>query len=105
MDFHRPTENKDESGWRGPATVNDLTAITDGNVGIKWHNRSMTARIQDVRRSLILYTWLQSPYRQGDRGHGDAVMRLLQNVVEKLSEMEAVDVGYVYDSMRCLAFE
>ena len=100
VDFHRPTDNRDESGWRGPATVNDLTSITDGSVGIKWHNRSMTARIQDIRRSLILYTWLQSPYRQGDRGHGDAAMRLLQNVVEKLSEMEAMDVGYVYDSMR-----
>ena len=58
----------------------------------------MTARIQDIRKSLVLVTWLMSPYRRGDRGHGDAAMHLIQTVVESLSECEVLDIGYIYDS-------
>ena len=56
IDFFRDPPNKDISGWRGPAVVTDLSGISDGQVGLKWHGRSMTARLQDVRRSLVLVT-------------------------------------------------
>ena len=48
VDFRRPTTTKEESGWRGPAR---LVEIGPPAV-IKWQDRFMQVRTQDLRRAL-----------------------------------------------------
>ena len=50
IDVYRDPGRKDLSGWRGPATV--LNA-EEGTVNLRWGNRTMTARIQDVRKHIM----------------------------------------------------
>ena len=50
IDVYRDPGRKDLSGWRGPATVIN---VDEGTVNLKWGNRTMTARIQDVRRHIM----------------------------------------------------
>ena len=49
VDFYRPPVTKDESDWRGPATV----AKTGLPVVINWQNRRTAYHTQDVRRALV----------------------------------------------------
>ena len=57
VDFHRPPTTKDDSGWRGPATVVNI----DGNsVCIRWQERYIQCRSQDVRRALVMFSMLTS---------------------------------------------
>ena len=49
VDFHRPAATKDDSGWRGPAS---LVEIADGAAVVKWQDRMLRVRGQDLRRSL-----------------------------------------------------
>ena len=58
VEFYRPPPTKDVSGWHGPATVTDLLALDHGIVGIRWQGRSMTCRMQDVRRALLYPVFL-----------------------------------------------
>jgi hypothetical protein len=55
VEFHRPPLSKDDSGWRGPASVVD---VEGGTVTIKWQGRFMQNRVQDVRRALVLLAML-----------------------------------------------
>ena len=48
VDVWRPPGTKDESGWRGPATVVD----TRQPVTVRWQGRHMQVRTQDLRRAL-----------------------------------------------------
>ena len=52
VDIFRPTLNKDVPRWNGPASVTDLTAVTDGLVGVRWQGRNLQIRVQDCRRAL-----------------------------------------------------
>eukprot|EP00974_Lingulodinium_polyedra_P000275 25781-Lingulodinium_polyedra.AAC.1 len=49
VEFHRPPVSKDDSGWRGPASV---VSIDSGTVTIRWQERFMQVRTQDIRRAL-----------------------------------------------------
>ena len=49
VDFYRPPATKDESGWRGPASVVEPGPPTV----IKWQDRFMQVRTQGVHRSLV----------------------------------------------------
>ena len=55
IDVFRDPSRKDLSGWRGPATVIN---VDEGTVNLKWGNRTMTARIQDTRRHVLLVYFL-----------------------------------------------
>ena len=49
VDIARKPATKDESGWRGPAKVVEVgTPLT-----IKWQNRALNVRAQDVRRAFV----------------------------------------------------
>jgi hypothetical protein len=48
VDFHRPMGTKDEPGWRGPAT---LTEITDGQAVVKMQGRFHRVQAAELRRS------------------------------------------------------
>ncbi len=47
VDFYRSPATKDESGWRGPATV-----IRTGPAVIQWQDKYLQVSTQDLRRSL-----------------------------------------------------
>ena len=57
VDYWREPVNKDVSGWRGPATITDLTRLEHGRIGIRTNTDQMlTCRVQDIRRSLVYLT-------------------------------------------------
>ena len=58
-DFWRKPANKDESGWRGPATVVEVGLP----LTIRWHNRHLNVKLQDVRRSLVYLVLLEYGFR------------------------------------------
>ena len=55
VEFWRAPENKEASGWKGPATVVHIDHET-GIVHVKWQGRVLLCRPQDVRKSLL--SWL-----------------------------------------------
>ena len=57
VEFHRPPMSKDDSGWRGPATV---VSVDGGTVTVRWQERFMQVRKQDIRRALVLYSMLSA---------------------------------------------
>ena len=52
VEFYTPPESKDQTGWRGPATINDLSQLQHGTIGLKWQSFTLTRKIADVRRAL-----------------------------------------------------
>lgn len=56
VDFYRPPATKEESGWRGPATVVEIGPP----VVIKWQDRRLAYRTQDIRRALVYLAFLTS---------------------------------------------
>ena len=38
VEFYTPPESKDATGWRGPATVTDLSSLSAGTIGLKWQS-------------------------------------------------------------------
>ena len=57
VDYWREPVNKDVSGWRGPATIVDLTRLEHGRIGIRTNtDQVLTCRVQDIRRSLVYLT-------------------------------------------------
>ena len=58
VDFYRPPNNKDTSGWDGPATVIDVTRSTRGVVTVRWQNRVMEVQLPNIRRHLHFWTLL-----------------------------------------------
>jgi len=54
IDFYRTPATKDESGWRGPAIVIEPGPPTV----VKWQDRFLQVRTQDVRRSLVYLAFL-----------------------------------------------
>ncbi|CAE7581720.1 RE1 [Symbiodinium sp. CCMP2592] len=53
VDYWREPVSKDVSGWRGPATITDLTRLSHGRIGVRTSaDQMITCRVQDVRPSL-----------------------------------------------------
>ena len=63
IDFHRKEQQKDLPGWRGPATVTDLSRQDDGIIQFDFQGRSMSARPADVRRALMHLIFLAASAR------------------------------------------
>ena len=59
VDFWRQPATKDHSGWLGPATVVDVSTLTQGHITIRFQGKAMLCRVQDLRRSLM-YTVLMT---------------------------------------------
>ena len=55
VDFWRRPATKDESGWRGPATV---TVAPGPPITVRWQGRSYDVRVQDLRRALVYLCFL-----------------------------------------------
>ena len=54
VDFYRTPASKDESGWRGLASVIEVGPPAT----IKWQDRRIQVRTQDVRRALLYLMFL-----------------------------------------------
>ena len=53
VEYFREPSSRDTSGWRGPATVVDLTRIEHGRVGIRTStDQVLNCRVQDIRHRL-----------------------------------------------------
>ena len=62
VEYYRPPMSKDVSGWRGPATICDLSRLEHGRVGIRTRSDNvLTCRLQDVRRCLAYMVDMESP--------------------------------------------
>ena len=65
VDFWRKPATKDESGWRGPATV--VAPRTPGSspqgvaTSVRWQGRTLSVRTQDLRRALVYLAMLMLP--------------------------------------------
>ena len=49
VDFHREpnaVHAKDQSGWRGPATIVDLTTLDEGTIGVKWNGTCILTSVR-----------------------------------------------------------
>ena len=53
VDIFRQPQNKDLTGWRGPASIVDVTTIPHGHISVRWGGRTMSVRLQDMRRSVL----------------------------------------------------
>ena len=56
VEFYRPPLTKDVSGWRGPATVTDVTSLSDGIMSIRWQGRVLSCRVQDNRNQFSTFS-------------------------------------------------
>jgi hypothetical protein len=60
IEFYRPPGSKDASGWKGPATVTDLSQMQHGTIGIRWQGNNMIVRTQDLRSALVFLCYQAS---------------------------------------------
>ena len=86
VEYYRPPEHKDASGWRGPATVIDLTRIEHGRIGVRTRaDQIISCRVQDVRRCLAYLAHemaeLRSPNDSAQDLINDAVQRMKEGTV------------------------
>ena len=84
VDYYRKGSTKDISGWQGPATVCDLTQLSQGQVGVKWQGKVLLCRVQDLRRALMFPVFLSgeplnspvSVVRHAAESHNRMVVRI-----------------------------
>ena len=88
VDFHRPPTSKDDSGWRGPATVIN---VDSGTVTIRWQERFMQCRTQDIRRALVFLSMLT--HHAGD-WPGLSPTQVLTTFTDSLSK-QMIRLGWV----------
>jgi hypothetical protein len=62
VDIHRQPSSKDNSGWRGPAEVVSIANMQDGYIDVKWGGRVMSARLPDVRKSIVYFNLMEDPH-------------------------------------------
>ena len=51
VDFHRPPAQKDESGWKGPATIKK-NEPSRGLAVVEWCNEDVNVRYADLRKHM-----------------------------------------------------
>ena len=105
VDFHREPSTKDESGWRGPATVVQIGPPAV----IKWQGKFVQARTQDLRRALVCLAFLidewyinTSYYREERTQHWykvqpESPVHRVQAFAETMDK-RVVRLGWVFDS-------
>ena len=99
VDFWRKPATKDESGWRGPATV--VEPRTPGSTpqgvasSVRWQGRTLSVRTQDLRRALVYTALLLFP-SWGDNSQAceDLVSRIIA-FADGLMQGQVVRVGWI----------
>ncbi|CAK0852886.1 unnamed protein product, partial [Prorocentrum cordatum] len=91
VDFHRPPSTKEESGWRGPATLLQVGPP----VLIRWQGRVFQVRPQDLRRSLVYFVMFTNNifFEAGSRDPVATIMSYADQLDSKV-----VRVGWLFDA-------
>lgn len=102
VDFYRPPATKDESGWRGRATVVEIGPP----VVIKWQDRRSACRTQDIRRALVYLAFLTSNLAnvhvivEGDNAtylvQSDDPLTIVQSFTDGL-QRRMIRIGWLFD--------
>ena len=92
VDYHRPPNNKDISGWTGPAVVTDLTLIPRGLIGVRHQGRNINCRVGDVRRHLSFLSFEAAVLAVSDRSLG--ILPTAKCAVERVPEGTTLHLGY-----------
>ena len=102
VDYWREPVNKDTSGWRGPATITDLTRLEHGRIGIRTNTDQMlTCRVQDIRRSLTFLTEsLHAFFGHPDELHSPSpsanqAQQVVQAFADSLTPGSVITLGFV----------
>ena len=90
VDFHRPPSTKEESGWRGPATLLQVGPP----VLVRWQSRVLQVRPQDLRRSLV-YLVMFTNNMCFEAGSSDPVSTIM-SYADQL-DSKVVRVGWLFD--------
>ena len=64
LDIYRVPSSKENSGWRGPCQICSVANLHEGYVEVKWAGRAVSARLADVRHSLVYVTLLDTEFPQ-----------------------------------------
>ena len=90
VEYFREPSNKDTSGWRGPATIVDMSRLESGRVGIRTNtDQILNCRTQDIRHRL---TYLAELSTELSSQAGQAQQQL-QQALEQLSVGSTITVG------------
>lgn len=85
-------ENREASGWRGPATVCDLSRLEHGRIGIRTRaDNVLTCPIQDVRRCLAYAVDIVSP----ETSSGGVAQHHIQHHIENMTKGVVLVLGSV----------
>ena len=89
VEFYRPPDTKDATGWKGPAMITDVSQIKEGLITIKWQSSIMSVRLQDCRRALVYASFIALPDGRSDISE-------LVSFAEGMSN-SFIRLGYVFD--------
>ena len=88
VDFHRPPNQKDESGWKGPATV-----IRDererGLCVFKWQKEEVNVRYPDVRRHMDFTSLVYGTFCP------NRAIQMIETHVSSMRKGDITTIGYM----------
>ena len=92
VEYFRPPEGKESSGWRGPATVVDLTSrLEHGRIGIRTRaDNVITCRVQDVRRCLAY--WASPSIINKNSNHAQ---QIAQEAIDQFKKGTVITLGQI----------
>ena len=92
VEYFRPAEGKESSGWRGPATVVDLTSrLEHGRIGIRTRaDNVITCRVQDVRRCLAY--WASPSIINKNSNHAQ---QIAQEAIDQFKKGTVITLGQI----------
>ena len=61
VEVYRRGVSKDEACWHGPCQITDTSSMSSGVLSVKFQGRVLLCRLQDVRRALVYWSFLQLP--------------------------------------------
>ena len=96
VEYFREPSHRDVSGWRGPATVVDLTRLEHGRVGIRTStDHVLNCRLQDVRHRLTYLVELD-PLTQFEApltSYAGKAQELVQQILEEIAHNTTFCLG------------
>ena len=96
VEYFREPSNRDISGWRGPATVVDLTRVEHGRIGIRTStDQVLNCRVQDIRHRLAYLTELDpnTNIEAPLTSHAGKAQQYIQQNIETLTHGTVLCLG------------
>ena len=90
VEYFREPSNKDISGWRGPATIVDMSRLESRRVGIRTNtDQILNCRTQDIRHRLVYLAELSTEMSS----QAGQAQQQLQQALEQLTAGSTVTLG------------